>query len=289
VEGEDLKGRVQRLESLQQRALSRSAFGAFVSASIIWRPGGVNAGNVVTRFADVQAALDRVQGAASVFVDSSLAPAIVPPGHYTGYGCAQLFPFDTGQGFIMTVSDGATLHDFASMQGLTVLCECKTAQAFAFNPFSSFLIFNFATISLDVGALVPAIRVSAAAVTFTMFARMGSLDNSSAPTVPVIATDAGAFSTFYVHTAAVNFSFLTTGNEIGGPVGSEVFWENDDTTPPLSSTLFFGTLQANASSISSFTVYSPAAPADWVFPPPATVAAALDRIAANHANVHPIP
>jgi len=193
-----------------------------VANGVIWRPGGVAAGNVVTTWADVMAAVTAVNGAITVYVDSSIAAATVPAGSYNGFGDAQIAPFDTGQGYVFTIADGATLVDWASMQGVTALCACVTTPAFSFNPNSAFLLFNFATISFLAGALVPACTITAADVSFTVFSRMGSIDNSAAPTIPVFKTNAGAFSIFYIHTAAVNFPFLFTGSEIGSQVGATV-------------------------------------------------------------------
>jgi len=206
-------------------------------ADVIFRPGGVAGGNVVTTDTAVAAALDAAQGALNIFLDSSIAPANISI-EWNGYGCASLFPFNTGMAFLATVEDGAQLVNFANMQGITLVCECKTTQALAFDPFSAFLLFNFGTISMAPGALVPAIVIDASNQTFAMFSRLGSLDNSQAPTVPVIQTEAGALSTFYCHTAAQNFPFLDTGNEIGGSgPGAVIYWENDNTIPPLTSNL----------------------------------------------------
>ena len=121
---------------------------------------------------------------------------------------------------------------------------------------------------------------------FAMFSLLGTLDNSNAPTVPVITTDAGATTTIYAHSAAVNFTFLVTGNEIGGGPGSRVLWENDDTVPPLASALFTGTLIQAPSSDAGNMSYQPSNLANWSGVAPTSVANALDRIAAK---IGPIP
>ncbi len=254
------------------------------SSNLIWRPGGTAGGNVVTTAAAVAAALVQAQGALAIFIDSTLAPANVNV-DWNGFGCATLYPYNAAS-FLFTINDGATLHAFAEMSALVAVCQCKTTQAFSFDTDDSFLLFNFATIALAAGALVPAIEITAADAEFALFSLLGSFDNSLAPAVPVITTDAGAASTFYIHSAAQNFTFLVTGNEIGGGPGSTVFWENDDTTPPLASALFTGTLNQAPSSDAANELYTPAVVANWSGVAPSSVANALDRLAAK---VGPVP
>ncbi len=265
------------------QALDELAAGSATS-SVVWRPGGVAAGNVVTTAAAVQAAIDRVQGAITVYIDTSLAAANVNV-NWNGYGSAQIAT--TNDSDFFTILDGFTLTNFASMQGLTAVCQCVTTQAFAFGIYESFLLWNFATISLAAGALVPAIVAPAGAgVTFAMFSLLGSLDNSNAPTIPVVSTAVGGWTTFYPHSSAFNFSFLSTGNEIGGGPGSQVSWENDDTVAPLASALFTGTLNQDPSSDAGNASYTAANVANWSGTNPTSIANALDRIAAK---IGPIP
>jgi hypothetical protein len=78
-----------QLEQHAKRDLVREALeesDTFSGGAIIWRPGSVGAGNVFATWPEVQAAVDRVQGATTIFVDSSIAPAVVPPapGRATG-------------------------------------------------------------------------------------------------------------------------------------------------------------------------------------------------------------
>ena len=216
---------------------------------IIFRPGGVAGGNVYTTWPAVMAALTAVQGATTVYVDSSIAPANVPPGVYNGFGPAKLACYNTEDVDILNITDGATLSEWSGINGLFVSCACVTTAAFSFSEFASFNLFDFATLSLAVGALVPAIQIATGPFSWALISRMGSVDNSNAPTVATISIAAGSSATFYIQCAGPNFSFLTTGDEIGGPVGATVIWENDDTTAALTSSLFLGTLNAAPTSV----------------------------------------
>jgi hypothetical protein len=220
--------------------------------SIIYRPGGVDGANVVTTWPQVQAAVDAVQGTINIYVDSSIEPATVPAGNWNGHGAAVLLAFDSPLVFnraappmdppILTIEDGATLQNYAKIDGLVVVCNCVTTPAFSFSQFADFIVQNFASIIVNAGALVAPIQITAPGFSFALVSSLGTLDNSLAPTVPVINIAAGSTMTFYMRDAAPNFSALFTGNEIGGPVGSKAFWENDASVPPLASSLFFGTI-----------------------------------------------
>ncbi len=229
------------------------------SSGIIWRPDGVSGGNVRATWPEVQAVVDAASGAVLVYVDTSLAPAVVPPGTWNGYGAARM----TGANgaFLVTVSDGADLAAWASFDGIVLQCECVTKNALSFGADGTLLLFNFAAIVLATGALVPAIEVTTASNEFALYMLLGNLDNSNAPTVPVVHSETGTLTTYYVQGAAPNFSALETGNEIGGAVGSTVDWENDAATPPLDSSLFFGTVSQEATAQAAYAVplYGPSA------------------------------
>ena len=125
----------------------------------------------------------RNKGATTVYVDSSIAPANVPPGVYNGFGPAKLACYNTEDVDILNITDGATLSEWSGINGLFVSCACVTTAAFSFSEFASFNLFDFATLSLAVGALVPAIQIATRPFSWALISRMGSVDNSNAPTV----------------------------------------------------------------------------------------------------------
>jgi hypothetical protein len=215
---------------------------------IIWRPTATSSGNIAGTFADVQALVDAVQGVARIYVDTTLGPATIPSGSWSGYGSVELLSYNAAS-FLVTVADGALLVDYAQIRGITVLCECVTTKAFNFTAnFSEFFIKENAAIAIDASATVAAIQNGQ---TLSVFFDEGTLDNTAKPTVGVIETLNGGTTRFYPHNAAQNLPVLLTGNEISGPVGSTVFWENDASVPALASTLFLGTVNQvpNASNL----------------------------------------
>ncbi len=71
--------RIEKLESLEQRHGSGSIVG-FGASNIIWRPGGTTAGNVYATWPEVVAAVASLNGAISIGIDTTIAPAIIPAG-----------------------------------------------------------------------------------------------------------------------------------------------------------------------------------------------------------------
>jgi hypothetical protein len=209
---------------------------------IIFRPGGVAGGNVYTTWATTMAQVAAVHGAATVRVDDSIvSPAPVPAGTWDGETAALLAGYAPDQN-TLELADGAVLKNWIGVRALDVLCDCVTTSAFTFSPNQAFELLDFGSIFLNTGALVPAIAIAGGlGFGFAMIARMGSLDNSLAPTVATLFIGAGTTATLYVQCNGFNFSFLDTGNEIGGAVGSTVIYEHDDTNPDLVSTLMLGT------------------------------------------------
>jgi len=279
---------------------SNSQVGAAPIDGVIFRPGGVAGGNVYTTWAGAFAAAVASNCTTTIVVDSSITPAVVPPGTYDGEGVLLLAGHGLTAGGIsnfLTISDGATLKDFGgfstNMNGLLdIRCECRTTQAFSLTDSEEFLMGESCTIQLEVGALVPALIIGATGATQSNTFRCfgpAAIDNTNAPTVPVIEVTNGWTGDFILNSYFSSELFLVTGNEIGGPVGSTVNFFRDNTVPAMSSALFFGTYGDFLSCNASGEAYTPSVPGNWVGPAPATVQEALDRIAANTTNAHPIP
>lgn len=228
--------------------------GTVIGASgIIWRPGGVAGGNVFTTWASAFAAAMLVNDVTTIYVDNSIAPAIVPPGTYDGQGMLLLAQFGVNA-TQMTIADGATLHDIGISSLNTpnvfiILCECTTTPAFSLSDFSSLVIYGSILIQLDVGALVPALTIGGTANNVIVATASPSLDNSNAPTVPVVNIAAGGVLGLQIYTQF--FPFFVTGNEVGGAVGSSLSFFRDSSVGPFNSTLFHGTLTDSKASVTT--------------------------------------
>lgn len=63
------------------KRLIASLFGAGAS-TVVWRPGAVSSGNVFATWAEVVAAVAKLNGAITIGIDTDTAPAVIPPGNY---------------------------------------------------------------------------------------------------------------------------------------------------------------------------------------------------------------
>jgi hypothetical protein len=209
---------------------------------VIFRPGGVAAGNVYTTWATAFAAVTATNATTTLYIDSSIAPANVPPGTYDGKGALTIAGYNNIDFDTLTIEDGATLADVLAFSGLMVVCQCVTTQAISIIDGGVFYLDRFANLSFMAGALVPAIEIAPGNTVVVIF-DSGAIDNTLAPTVGFIDVAVGARLLVGCAASWLASSPLTTGNEISGPVGATVEWQRSDVIPPMTSTLFHGTVQ----------------------------------------------
>lgn len=156
--------------------LSKSAF-------IIFKPGGVTGGLVVTSWAEVQTFIAYREGAVIVYVDDSIiSPALVPgaSGVTDCEGRLELraFLLDSVNYSVLQIEDGATLHNLYSIRDVELRCNSQSATpslSFAGTATGGSLILQeFGLLSQAATATQPGIRIPAGT---TMFV---SLSNDSA-------------------------------------------------------------------------------------------------------------
>lgn len=164
------------------------------SPSIIYRPGGVPGGLVVTSWAQVQKFIAARQGSVTVYVDDSVtSPALVPgaTGVTDCEGRVEFRPFalDSINYSVLQVEDGATLANLMSVDGMELRCNCQSATPSlswsdtANGPFLEFK--NEAILSNASTATQPAIVVPAGK-TWAFFAPTGFFIELNAPAVPLV-------------------------------------------------------------------------------------------------------
>jgi hypothetical protein len=210
------------------------------TTNVIFRPGGVAGGNVYTTWATAFAAATASQCACILYVDSSLAAATVPAGTWDCLGALTLAGYNVFED-TLTIADTGILKRPQAISGLTVECTCATTQAFTFNSGDTFFLDRFCNVDLLAGATVPAIQIPNGAI-LAIFFDSGAVDNTATPTIGVIGIAAGGNLAATIATAYFNSSPLITGNEISGPAGAVVEWDRPDVTPPMTSTLYTGTV-----------------------------------------------
>ena len=109
-----------------------SGAGAATQGAIIYKPGGVSAGNVVATWAEVQAFITSLLGCCTVFVDDSItSPALVPGGSGLTecYGRVEFRDHlvDATAYSVLQIEDGATINNPFLFTTLEVRCNCKSS------------------------------------------------------------------------------------------------------------------------------------------------------------------
>jgi hypothetical protein len=152
-------------------------------ANIIYRPGGVAAGNVYTTAATVAAAIAAVNGAARVTVDDSIvSPAPIPNGvTWAGKGALEIVGLP---GFsFLNIQDGGQITDIGlPLYNLSLVCDSQTKPAISYTSFADAPLLELvdAEINLSALATIPAIEIPAGANSLVLLVtRSSTLSNSS--------------------------------------------------------------------------------------------------------------
>jgi len=136
------------------------------SQSIIFQPGGVASGLVVTTWAKVQEFIAFREGAVQVLVDDSLAPALVPAASANTECDGRVeVKAATGLSATLTIQDGATLANLGKVSsGLTVMCQAQTTPSLSFTEAGTqrFDIDSSGAVAVDPIATTAPIMVQAA-------------------------------------------------------------------------------------------------------------------------------
>lgn len=77
---DQLRARIEILEEQQARQTGGGGPTTFGAATVVWRPGGVTSDNVFVTWAEVVAAVSKMNGAVTIAVDMDLAAAVIPAG-----------------------------------------------------------------------------------------------------------------------------------------------------------------------------------------------------------------
>lgn len=140
------------------------------SPSIIYKPGGVTAGLVVTTWAQVQAFIALRQGAVIIYVDDSIVSPALVPGASGVTDCGGRVEFrpaivDSLSYSVLQVDDGATLHNVYAITDVEVRCNSQSATpslSFSGTPTGGTLILQqFGALTMAATATQPGIRVPA--------------------------------------------------------------------------------------------------------------------------------
>lgn len=79
------RANVEILQELEARPFTGASGGTglpFGASTVVWRPGAPSAGNVYATWAEVVAAVAKLNGDITIGLDTDLAAAVIPPGNY---------------------------------------------------------------------------------------------------------------------------------------------------------------------------------------------------------------
>ena len=100
--------------------------------NLVFRPGGVQAGNVYTIWADLVAAAALIQGWKTIQFDNRFAPAVIPPGVWD-MTQAEWMGFFPGAAFgtapVVTISDGASFTNLLKIGSELTVINANTVNA----------------------------------------------------------------------------------------------------------------------------------------------------------------
>lgn len=251
---------------------------------IIFRPGAPSNGNIVRTWAEVKAYVAATNGAINIYVDNSLAPAVVDPGVTDFQGRAFLragSPIIAPAPMQLDVPDGAILKDLAGILfSLNVVLHGTTGPTLSFSRVQTFGAFGGAV--LDNQGTVPAIDVDPTAFGLILSTALGG--RISATTAPIVSVPNPGQGLILVLFTGGAF----TGPSVAiGPVGAGLQIVYDASAQSLPTVPgWLGTVSLAPLGKASQVDYTPAVLADWSGVTPTSVANALDRIAAK---ISPIP
>lgn len=203
------------------------------SPSIIYQPGGVTGGLVVTTWAQVQQFIALREGTVIVYVDDSIvSPALVPgaSGVTDCEGRVILMPFkaDSVLFTVLQIEPDATLQDLYKVGGMELRCNPQNAtNSLSFtSPNGGFLfITDGSFLSNAATATFPAIDVpNGKIVSFDL--AVDSIFVLHAPAVPFARTVAGAI----VNIFAFDATTLGDGLVDGAATQLNIFYDNSSAT-----------------------------------------------------------
>jgi hypothetical protein len=250
------------------------------SPSVIFQPGGITGGLIVTKWAEVKTFIALRQGAVTVYIDDSLAPAIADAGTTDCQGRVVFTSFaqlENPGPPKLSLPEGAVLKDVRSIQGfLTVEAQANVTPNLLFTNRRSFSLAE-GGILLNSGT-APTIRLAGGAFIVITMADSSIFSNAVAGTGSLVDMPvAGAQTVLFI----VTNSGFTSDNVVTGIVGTTAIFQFDASLGVFPANPgFAGATTKFPIDDAQFVLYMPGVPGNWPVPP-TEVAQALDELAAR--------
>lgn len=261
-----------------------------IGGAIVFKPGVPSIGYT---YATAQEIAEQVglNGAVIVIIDNSLAPAIIPEGvfwDFNGYGGLGGSLADVTNN-ILEIQDGAQVRRLGSITNVLVQCDSASMPALDWGvdwPDEPTLTIDGGGIFMSPASSMPAIQIPSGGALVIKTIGGGSLQTGGSSAMISIA----AGGVLFLEIFGLFFPFPV--DLFSGGAGSQYYYAGDSTAFPIPAwSLFTGSIGATPQffDFASGVGYTPAVPGNWAGSAPTTVQQALDRIAANVGNTHPIP
>lgn len=256
-----------------------------VASAFVWRQNGPNNRNVFGDFPGLYEATSTLDPASIkwVAIDSTAAPCAIPSGPWSlnNFKFYNSAPAGTTASETILVETGAVLsfleleiHNGVTLQSAATSPPVVVASGQA----SSLRVYNGHVQSVP-GAAPFFHAESGSDVGIHVF------ENASINgTTPFFQVDAGVSQAAII----LNDNAILDANNLSG-TGPILVEASASASASLTQPALTGLLTLTYVSQAGQITYPPGNPANWVGPAPTTVQQALDRIAANTTNAHPIP
>jgi len=226
--------------------ISRKVTAAQLSAAIlpvstiIFRPGVASAGNAVATWPEVETFITALAGVCTVYVDDSIAACIVPGTANTECsGRTNFLGIDPVYGATLTIADGGRLRNVAQISILNVVGAPTAVFPLVFDLGAPFLLTGFGSVGALAGAVVAMIHV---VVDTDIFIKSdGELDNTLAPTVPVITIVAAKTCRIFFERVSHDGGYPMVGTWVSGPGSAVLAVIHDGSIAVVAQSLFTGT------------------------------------------------
>lgn len=278
---DDLRREIERIDALLAIARAQAAASSGFETTFVFRPGdpGTLAPNVFTDWNVLMARVATVQGPKIIQIQNTfVAVPVIPAGIYDLADCILEGTYRTaGFNIQCDLADGVQFLNFCQLRDGLVLNSLSTTVPVMTQGASPFILSIAAGIQNDPTSTVPFLHIDAGSTQPVVLMTGGTIGRAGNPAS--VSVDLGAQFTCVLDI----FAGLTT-NTVVGLGAAFVFVSSQaafiNTAFPITQA-GIGTLVVLLFFFAQFTQYSPAAPADWVAPPPTDVQQALDRLAAQ--------
>ena len=262
-----------------------------VAATFVLRPGGVQYRNVFTTWAALMAAFRQLDPSTKKFVviDNSLADCHVTtaasaPGGAWNVNQTYFWAAVAGGGSTrnLIIDDGAAfVFNYMDSENVVWICNASAPPIDIANVGNNVPAFHlrFGAMQSTAGS-APLIRIRSAGLIGLTLHDRAQIANGGAP---VFQVDAGATQTVRCFDATTISPSSFTG------AGAIIATASAEAIVSASQPGVTGSFTIQLLAMAPQVAYTPADATKWVGPAPTTVQQALDRIAANTTNTHPIP